>query len=103
MIVSFVKTRGVGSVESPGLSEVRATEVVADGGTSAASVGDDEIVVVANETAALQYVAWGSVPNAALGTATGASTAGFPVPAGAYGIVIVAPEGSKIAVADALA
>jgi hypothetical protein len=99
MIVSFVRTKGVASVESPGIDGVRATETVAAGGTSVESVQDGEVVVVANNDADMVKVAFGTVPNAALAAETGASTAGLPVPAGAYGIVLTPDVGHKIAVA----
>lgn len=96
VVVSFVKTKGIGSVEVQSIGEVRARETLALNGTTTASVQAGEIVLVGNAETAMILVAFGTTPDAQATSSTSATSAGIPVPPGSIGIPLVPPVGAKI-------
>ena len=92
--VSFVKPRGVASLCSPGIGFCRVAEDLALTETTTASREEGETVIVANGETSMIRVAFGTTPDAATGTATSATSAGVPIPAG-LSMVFVPVNGDK--------
>lgn len=99
IIVSFAKLVGLGSINAPSIGAVRVAEVVALAGTTVASVQDGEVAVIANGSADMVLIAFGTTPDAHALVATAVSSAFVGIPAGTV-IGIPVPAGSKIAVDD---
>lgn len=96
VIVSFVRPKGVGSVNAPGIGSVRVRENVTVPGTTTATVQDGEIVIIGNNETTMVAVAHGTTPDAAAAASTSATSAGFPVAAGAVSDPFVPDTGAKI-------
>jgi hypothetical protein len=96
--VLFMSTRGIGSVDSPGLGTVRLREVVTVPGVTDGQAEEGEIVMVVNEEATSILVAHGLDPDASTLERTEASSAGFPVPAARYSMPIVTGRGDKVSI-----
>lgn len=96
VIVSFIRPKGVGSVNAPGIGSVRIREDITVPGTTTATVEDGEIVIIGNNEATMVAVAHGTTPNAAATASTTATSAGYPVAAGAVSDPFVPDTGAKI-------
>lgn len=96
VVVSFITPAGIGSIDAPGLGACRIRENITIPGTTAASLLPGEIAIVGNAEASMVAVAFGTTPDAAATSATSASSAGYPVPAGQNSDPIVGRAGDKI-------
>lgn len=96
VIVSFITPAGIGSVDAPGIGACRIRENITIPGTTSASLLPGEIAIVGNAETAMVAIAFGTSPDAAATSASGSTSAGYPVPAGQNSDPIVAPAGSKI-------
>lgn len=96
--VVFLRAEGLNSNNDPAVGGVRVRESVAMSAVSTAVALNGEIVMVYNAEATAIVVAHGSTPDAAAVAETVATTAGFPVPAGAMSQAFALKAGSKISV-----
>ncbi len=97
VVVSFIQTKGVGSLSAPGIGRVRVRENLTIPATTSASVQDGEIVVVGNAEGSMVAVAFGTVPDgAATAESLPSTSAGYPVASGGVSDPFVPPVGSKI-------
>lgn len=93
--VAFIRPAALGPGSSQVIGDVRATEAVSVPGTTTATVGVGELVMITNNESTAQRIAWGSTANADATVKTAATTAGISVPAGQQ-MPIAPPEGVKI-------
>lgn len=94
--VAFIRTRGVGSLDAPAISDVRKRGTLTLGATDTTnSTEEGEIVLVVNGETSAIFAAFGTDPDGTLTTSTGMSSAGVPVPAGGS-IALNPPKGSKV-------
>lgn len=94
--VTFFTPKGVGSIDAPGVGDIRAREAVTIGSSTTNTVQDGEVVTVYNGETGAILIAHGSTPDAQAATATAATTAGFPVAAAGLSPPIRPLVGSKI-------
>jgi hypothetical protein len=96
VVVSFIRPKGVGSIDAPGIGDIRIREDITPPGTTTATAQDGEVVIVGNAEATMVAVAHGTTPDAAAPASTNATSAGCPVAAGAVSDPFVPATGSKI-------
>lgn len=96
VVVCFITTRGVGSIDTPGVGFVRVRENIALNGTTTAIVQDGEVVVVGNAENSMVVAAFGTTPDASALVATADTSAGYPIPSGSISDPFMPPVGSKI-------
>lgn len=95
VVVSFIKQTARGS-EASGVGQVRIRENITVPGTTTATLLPGELVVVGNAETSMVAVAFGTTPDAAATLATGATSAGLPVPSGGLSYPIIPAFGDKI-------
>lgn len=83
VVVSFVRPYAVGSVNAPGVGEVRIRENITIPGTTTATLQDGEFAIVMNGEADPVAAALGTTPDAAATASTAATQAGVGIGAGA--------------------
>lgn len=93
--VSFITPGGIGPGAS-GIKSIRAQERLTIPATTTNQTLVGETVVIGNGEGGMVAVAFGSTPDAATATATGASSAGMPIGAGMVGIPITPGAGNFI-------
>lgn len=94
--VIFFSPRGIGSIDAPGVGDVRIREAVTVPGTTTAAAKAGEVVMVLNADEAVVLVAHGKSPDAAATTMTPSTSAGFPVRAGDLSQAFLPADGAKI-------
>ncbi len=94
--VIFFSPRGVGSIDAPGVGDVRLREAVTVPGATTGVAKAGEVVMIANEDGATILVAHGKTPDAAATTSTPDTSAGFPVQGGSLSPPFLPAAGSKI-------
>jgi hypothetical protein len=94
--VIFFSPRGIGSIDAPGVGDVRLREAVTVPGVTTGTAKAGEVVVIANEGGATILVAHGKAPDAAATTSTSNTTAGFPVLKESFSPPFLPAVGSKI-------
>lgn len=99
--VLFFSPKGIGSINAPGVGQVRLREALSLGDVTTGAAEHGEAVVVFNGEASPVLVAHGSAPNAAVTEATPATTAGYAVPAGQCSPPFMVATGAKVSVASA--
>jgi hypothetical protein len=98
VIVSFAMSKGIGSVNAPGIGAVRTMEVVAADSVSNASAQEGEVAIITNGEADPMLVAFGSAPDGDAAASSSTTSAGVGIAAGAI-LVLPVSEGDKIGVA----
>jgi hypothetical protein len=94
--VGFITPKGILSVDSLGIANVRTREdLAAANGTTANTANPGEVAYVVNGTTSAVAVAFGSAPDAATTTASVASSAGFGLGVG-QSIMISVALGDKV-------
>lgn len=93
--VSFITPGSLGA-GAAGVKTIRAQERLTIPATTVNSTLVGETVVIGNGETGMVAAAFGSAPDAATTTATGASSAGMPVGAGTVGIPITPGAGNFI-------
>ena len=96
--VLFFSPKGIGSINAPGVGQVRLREALAIGGVTTGAAEHREAVVVFNGEASPVLVAHGSAPDAAATEATPATSAGYAVPAGQCSPPFMVATGAKVSV-----
>lgn len=96
VVVSFIRPKGVGSVDAPGVGSIRIREDITIPGTTTATVEDGEVVIVGNGETSMVAVAHGITPDAAAAESTHETSAGYPVAAGTVSDPFVPDTGAKI-------
>jgi len=96
VVVSFLTPKGVGSVSSPGIGDVRVRETLALNGTTTAAANEGEVVIIGNTETSMVFAAFGTTPNAAASASTSATSAGFPIGAGQVTGAILLKKGDKV-------
>jgi hypothetical protein len=93
--ISFMRaaTAGAGAAA---VSTVRKKEVVTIGNSTTITALPGEVGWVYNGETSGILVAWGSSPDAQATTATSATTAGFAVPAGMCGPIMILASGDTV-------
>lgn len=94
VVVSFL-TAVAGGAGSNGVYKVRAQERLAIGSTTINTSMVGEIIIVGNGEAGMIAVAFGTAPDAAATAESSATSAGFPVSAGAVSAPIVPGNNSS--------
>lgn len=97
--VLFFSPKGIGSINAPGVGQVRLREALALGDVSTGVAEHREAVVVFNGETTPVLVAHGSAPDAMAAAATPATTAGYAVPAGQCSPPFMVATGAKVSVA----
>lgn len=97
--VIFFTPRGIGSIDAPGVGDIRVREAVTVPGETTTQAREGEVVMVVNEDAVAILVANGKAPVATLTAATGDSGAGLVVGASKTSPVIVPHVNDKFAIA----
>lgn len=97
MAVEVVFLRG-GNISGPidAIMNVRKRERLALTETTTITAEDGELIMVANQETDMVRIAFGTTPDADAVTATTATSAGYPVPAGQITPPIVATAGMKV-------
>ena len=93
--VSFLSPAYVGIDSELALGKARSYEAVTVGSTTADAAEDGEFAFVVNGESDAVTVATGSTPDASAASATNATSAAMPIPAGGYAVLKV-DTGDKI-------
>lgn len=96
--VLFFTPKGIGSINAPGVGQVRLREPLALGGVTNGVAEHREAVVVFNGEATPILVAHGTAPDASATDATPATTAGYAVAAGQCSPAFMVATGAKVSV-----
>lgn len=95
--VIFFEAKSMGSMDAPGVGNVRVREAITIPGETTAKAAAGEAVMIFNGEGSPVLVAHGSSPDAAATAATGATTAGAPVGSN-QSLVLVPAVDAKISV-----
>ncbi len=94
VVVSFIRVGP--QYSASGINNVRIRENLTVGGTTTATAEDGEMVLIGNAETSMIAAAFGTTPDAATASRTGASSAGMPIPAGGQSYPIFPAAGDKI-------
>lgn len=95
--IVFLEAKSMGSMDAPGVGAVRHREAVALDATSTGTVRAGEAVMVYNSQGSAILAAHGTEPDASAADSTDATSAGVPIAADQYQILVPA-IGAKISV-----
>lgn len=95
VVVSFIVSATIAQ-GAAGIGRVRKQERLTVPGTTVATAQVGETVLIGNGEAGMVAVAWGTAPDAAATDESGATSAGYPIAAGAVGVPIVPGANAKI-------
>lgn len=94
--VAFIKAGSPVGAPGVGVGIVRKMQEVAIDATGTFTAEEGEYIIVGNHETSMIRVAFGSAPDADTATATSASSAGYPVPAGLNSDPLIAKAGDKV-------